>query len=135
MKKILSISLMIAVFISFSFTESFQDKQNGDWVVLGKRVVNMKADHDEIPVTIVKGTFKKIKFKVLHAPIYVNNFRVIYGNGTSENFVIKRKFQAGHESRVIDLIGNNRIIKKININYKTVPKGKGKAEVVVFGKH
>ena len=135
MKKILSLGLILAIVVSFSFSDTDKAEQPGQWVILGKRVVNIKADHDEIPVTITKGTFKKIKFKVLDAPIYVNNFRVIYGNGTFENFVVNKRFQAGHESRVIDLEGVNRIIKKININYKTLKVGQGKAKVVVFGKH
>jgi len=135
MKKLLSIGVILAVIVSFSFTNKAEKFQPGKWVVLGKRVVNMQADHDEIPVTIVKGTFKRLKFKVLQAPIYVKNIRVIYGNGSSENFDINRKFHAGHESKVVDLKGHDRIIKKINMNYKTVPAGKGKAKIVVFGKH
>ena len=135
MKKILSLGLILAIVVSFSFSDKDKAEQPGQWVILGKRVVNITADHDEIPVTITKGTFKKIKFKVLDAPIYVNNFRVIYGNGTFENFVVNKRFQAGHESKVVDLEGVNRIIKKININYKTLKVGQGKAKVVVFGKH
>ncbi len=136
MKKIFSLGLILAVVLSFSFTDINKSiAQPGKWVVLGKRVVNFSVDHDEIPVTVAKGTFKRIKFKVVGAPIHVHNFKVIYGNGTSENFVINRLFKAGHESRVIDLKGHNRVIHKININYKTVRVGKGKAKVIVFGKH
>ena len=127
--------LIASIALSFSFTKTYKSSEPGDWVVLGKRVVNIKADHDEIPVTIAKGTFKKLKFKILHAPIFVHNFKVIYGNGSSENFVINKRFKAGHESVVVDLKGANRIIQKINLNYKTIPSGKGRAEVIVFGKH
>lgn len=130
--------IIATAMISLSFTPSRTGQsadQIGRWEVLGSKVVNFQADHDEIIVTAYEGTFKRIKFKVLQAPIYVKNFRVIYGNGTSDNFVVNRHFKAGHDSRVIDLTGRNRIIKKININYKTVHVGKGRAKIVVFGKH
>jgi len=135
MKKLFSIVLISAVAISLSFTTTDDIQQPGEWEVLGSRVVDFNADHDEILVTAKEGTFKRIKFKVVDAPIFVKNFRVIYGNGSSENFEVNKHFKAGHESRVIDLKGYDRIIKKININYKTVKAGKGKAKVIVFGKH
>ncbi len=129
----IKIGLIMSIIFSFSFSELAA--QPGKWEVLGKRKVNMKADHDEIPVTILSGTFTSIRFKVLYAPIYVKNFRVIYGNGTSENFVVNKRIQKGNFSRIIDLKGNKRIIKKINLNYNTIPKFKGKSEVIVFGRH
>jgi len=135
MKKLLSLILLLTVFFSFSFTKAIDTVQPGDWEILGSRVVNFNADHDEIPVTVAEGTFTKLKFKVVDAPIYVNNFRVFFGNGTNENFVIDKHFEAGFESDVIDLIGNKRIIKKININYKSIHSGNGRAKVIVFGKH
>ena len=136
MKKIISLGLILTVILSFSFTDIHKRNfQVGYWVILGQRVVNFSVDHDEILVTAKRGTFKKIKFKVVGSPVYVHNFKVIYGNGSSENFVINRHFKAGHESRVIDLKGYDRIIKKININYKTVRIGNGKVKVIVFGKH
>lgn len=135
MKKLLSLFFISAVLLSFSFIQVDKGKQPGEWEVLGTKVVNFEADHDEIVVTAFEGAFTKIKFKVFDAPIYVKNFRVFFGNGTSENFVIDKRFEAGHESRVIDLIGNKRIIKKININYKTIRSGDGRAKVTVFGKH
>ena len=133
MKKIIKIGLIMSILFSLSFSELAA--QASKWQVLGKRKVNMKADHDEIPVTVLSGTFTNLKFKVLHAPIYVKNFRVFYGNGTNENFVVNKRIPKGKFSRIIDLKGNKRIIMKININYSTIPNFKGRAEVIVFGRH
>ena len=115
-----------------SFVASAQ--QNG-WEVIGEKTVDLDADHDEIIVTAFEGTFKAIKFKVLKAPIHVKNFRIFFGNETTENFEINRDFPIGFESDAIDLPGNERIIKKININYRSLNVGRGKAVVVVLGKH
>ena len=95
----------------------------------------MGADHDEILVTAYEGFFTKIKFKVLDAPILLRNVKIVFGNGESRNVKVNKKFTAGMESRVIDLPGNKRIIKKIVMNYTAVAKHKGKATFVVWGRH
>lgn len=113
--------------------ENVYKEQTTQWVKIGKRVVNMKADHDEIPVTANAGVFTKLKFKVNIAPILVKNVRIVFGNGESKNIMLNRKFAPGTESKVIDLPGNRRVINKIVMNYKSFP-GYGKAVVVVWGK-
>jgi hypothetical protein len=59
--------------------------------------------------------------------------RVIFGNGQDMNVKVGHKFAPGAE-RIVDLPGNKRIIKKIKLNYTTVPTVKGRAEVVIWGK-
>jgi len=96
-------------------------------------MVNMGGDHDEIPVTAYKGAFTKLRIKVKGAPIHLRNMRVIFGNGQDMNVKVGYKFAPGAE-RIVDLPGNKRIIKKIKLNYTTVPNAKGRAEVVIWGK-
>jgi len=105
-----------------------------NWEVLGERTVNMGADHDEITVTARKGTFRKLKFKVTQAPIYVKNVRIVYGNGSSENHKVNETFRKGHFTRVLDLNGKSRVIRKILFNYTTINVGKGRAKIIAFGK-
>lgn len=109
--------------------------QGPEWERLGSRVVNMTADHDEIPVTAYEGTFTKVKLKIRKAPIFLHNINIIFGNGDNKNVVFNRHFAAGSETRVIDLPGNKRIIKKVNLNYKSAPTQKGRAVVSLWGKH
>ena len=108
--------------------------QTHAWQKIGQRMVNINADHDEIMVTASEGRFTKLKFKVLRAPIHVKNVKVVFGNGESKNVNINARIAAGTESKIIDLPGNKRIIRKIVMNYKSIP-GKGRAVVVVLGKH
>ena len=95
----------------------------------------MKADHDEISVTVMEGFFTRVKLKVMKAPIHLKNINIIFGNGTNKNVVFNKRFPAGSETRVIDLPGNKRIIKKVKLNYKSVPTPKGRAVVSLWGKH
>lgn len=110
----------------------FQPK---DWEKLGSRVVNMKADHDEIMVTLADGIFTKVRLKIMKAPIHLLNMNIVFGNGNNKNVVFNKKFAPGTMTRVIDLPGNKRIIKKVKLNYKSVPTQKGRAVVVLLGKH
>ena len=137
--KLLSIIMLIGGMFSFGLVSesdhAIKNKQTFKWEKLGSRKVNMGADHDEIVVTAYKGFFTKIKFKVLDAPILLRNVKLIFGNGEFRRVKVNKKFTAGTESRVIDLPGNKRIIKKIVMNYTAVAKHKGKATFVVWGRH
>ncbi|MEO9532791.1 MAG: hypothetical protein ABJG68_17355 [Crocinitomicaceae bacterium] len=107
----------------------------GEWEKLGSRVVNMAGDHDEIIVTVRDGLFTKVRLKIMKAPIHLRNINIVFGNGENKNVVFDKKFAPGSFTRVIDLTGNKRIIKKVKLNYKSVPAGKGRAVVTLFGKH
>jgi len=137
--KLLSIALLIGGLFSFEViiepNNLVENKQAFKWEKLGSRKVNMGADHDEILFTAYEGLFTKIKFKVLDAPILLRNVKIVFGNGESRNFKVNKKFTAGMESRVVDLPGNTRIIKKIVMNYTAVANIKGKATFVVWGGH
>ncbi len=128
-------NLMFLTVAVFSFVLMANTSVQAQWVKLGERAVNFRADHDEIPVTVLKGTFKKVKMSVHKAPIYLKNVRIIYGNGESTNIVVNKRIPAGTESAAFDLPGKNRIIKKINFNYKSVPTFRGRGRIEAFGKH
>jgi len=139
--KVLALSLVLIAGTSVIAAEkiareeaTIAQPQNG-WDKLGSRVVNMQADHDEIPVTITKGFYTKIKLRIMKAPIHLMNINIVFGNGNNKNVVFNKKFGAGNWTRVIDLPGNKRVIKKIKLNYKSVPVGRGRAVITVFGKH
>jgi hypothetical protein len=132
MKKLIGFPMMILLLIA---AVSFAPVQQGEWTKLGSRTVDLGGDHDEIKVGIFDGTFTKLRFKVVKAPIHVATIKVVFGNGESKLVKINEKFTPGSFSKAIDLPGNKRIIKKIVMNYKSVKVGKGKAIVSVFGKH
>ena len=136
MKTLKNVGLLLVLAMGILSITSFStERPPAKWQKLGMRTVDMKADHDVIMVTAHEGFFTKLKFKVLKAPLFVKNVRVIFGNGTDKNIVFNKRFAQGTETRVIDLPGNKRIIKKIKLNYKTPPAGHGKAIVVAWGRH
>lgn len=105
------------------------------WDKLGIKTVDLRADHDVINVTFHEGLYTKVKFVIRKAPIFLKNINIVFGNGSNKNVTFSKHFKAGSATRIIDLPGNKRIIKKIKLNYKSVPNGNGKAVVVAWGKH
>jgi len=133
--KRLSFSLLMA-FLTWSFLACAPARPSAaKWIRLGERTVNMQIDHDEIMVTAAEGVFTKVKFHILKAPIHVLTARVVFGNGKDIVLGLNKRYAAGQWTKVFDLPGNKRIIRKIVVNYKSVPVGKGRAHIVAWGKH
>ena len=107
----------------------------GDWTVLGSRTVKFSADRDVIPVTGSQGTFKRLKLRVKKSGIRVMDMKVHFGDGSVHDVSIRKFIKAGGETRVIDLPGSARVIRKVVLTYKTKNKRKGGAVVTLWGKH
>jgi hypothetical protein len=106
----------------------------GDWQKLGSRSVALIGDNDVIPVTVLKGTFRKIKFKVRDNDIVINDLTVVYGTGAPDKIPLRSSIKKGAESRVIDLRGGDRVIRSIQFTYRSALNSKGRADVAVWGK-
>jgi hypothetical protein len=132
--KILALSAAM-LFTGQGMATSIKAKAPGECEKLGTKIVNMRADHDVLMVTHHEGFYTKVKFGIRKAPIKIHNIRIVFGNGNDKNIVINKRVEPGTFTRVIDLPGNKRIIRKIKMNYKTVPGVNGKAVFVAWGKH
>ncbi|HRI19506.1 MAG TPA: hypothetical protein PLA68_01070 [Panacibacter sp.] len=74
----------------------------GSWRLLGERVINFTADKDLITVTGADA-FRKLKFKILDAPVQMLDMKVMFENGSTQDVPLNFRMEQGHESRVIDL--------------------------------
>ncbi len=101
---------------------------------LGCKSVGFLADRDVIPVGRKDGKFTAIKLKVSKNTIELIDLKVIYGNGNPDDLPVRSIIKAGGETRWIDLKGGKRVIKQIEMIYKSKPSFKGQAKVCAFGK-
>lgn len=107
---------------------------NNKWEKLGERKINRKLDRDEIFVTAREGRFSKIKIGVKESAINMHRCVIHFANGSTQEVNIRKNIPAGGTTRVIDINGGKRVIKKIVFWYDT--KGlQNKARVVVWGRH
>jgi hypothetical protein len=105
------------------------------WTLLGSRTVTDRVDHDSIAVSGARGNFTGVKIAVgKMSPIQFYRVVVHYGNGGSQELELRDLIPAGGETRVIDLRGDERIIRNIDIWYEARSIGPRGAVVRVFGR-
>lgn len=109
------------------------DRPTATWTLLGERRVTDRADHDTILVTALKGTFRKLKFKVKDQSVQFYRVTVHYATGAPEQLQLRQVIPAGGESRAIDLQGGNRVIRKIEFWYEAKSAGWKAATIQVYG--
>ena len=104
------------------------------WVFLGQRHVTDKIDRDSIEVTASEGTFDAIRIGVKRSAVRFVRVTVVYGAGTSDDLELRDVIPAGGHSRVLDLRGANRVIKRIDFVYEAKSLGRRGAIVSVSGR-
>jgi hypothetical protein len=103
------------------------------WHKIGETTVNFRTERDQVLI-LVANKFAAIKFKVMDAPIHLMDLEVYYNSGDRQDIRINMPIEVAGESRVIDLNGGERNLKKIVFVYKTLPNRKDvKAHVEVWG--
>ena len=132
MKLSIALSFMFLAAVLFGATTAdAKGWDNKGWVKLGERSVDGKFDKDKIAVS-TKDRFSKLTLVVENSDMELLDFEVTFLNGETFHPDAKHYFKEGSRTRVIDLPGDQRIIKEINLKYKNV-KGGGKASVEVWG--
>lgn len=127
---ILSLTVAYGTFSSAAFSA----ETYGRWEKLGERKVNRIADRDTIIVGRGKGGFRQVRLHVLDNSIHVERVTVIYGNGAPDDLPVRALIPAGGKTRVIDLRGGRREIRKIEMIFQSIRNGQGRATVEVWGR-
>lgn len=135
MKKItFQFLILFVVGLSPAFAQSgiiLSDKSG--WHRIGSKSVDFARDKDEIPV-VLADRFAAIKFKVTKAAIQLNQLEITFESGDAQIEKINSEIASPGQTRIIDIKGSERNIKKIIFTYRTLPNYKGKkAEVEFWG--
>lgn len=123
------VMLIVSLVVSFATPAS----ADGDWKKLGERSVDGKLDKDVIQVGDDDGLFTAIQVKVEGSALVMNEIKVFFGNGETFEPKTRLVFDKDSRSRVIDLPGNTRNIKRVDFKYANLPGG-GKAQIELWGK-
>ena len=92
--------------------------QRARMVLLGNTRVDGARDHDTINVGgAASGAFRAIQLRVTGGAIRFDRLVVRYGNGTQEEIPIRNRIAAGSRTRIIDLPGERRIIRFVDLWY------------------
>lgn len=103
------------------------------WHKIGETIVSFTKERDEVAV-LGADRYAKLKFKVTDANIIINDLTISYEDGTKQDVTVGATFNAGQESRVIDVPGAEKDIARIAFVYHTTPnQAKEKAHVEIWG--
>lgn len=104
------------------------------WTLLGTRSVHLFRDHDVVPVTALRGDFRRLRLRVRGNSLFVNDMTVTYANGAPDRIPITFFIPQGGQTRAIDLRGYDRFIRRIDLTYRRVPNSRGRAVVEIWGR-
>jgi hypothetical protein len=103
------------------------------WEQLGKEKVSSRMERDEMR-TASKGFVKQIAIEVRGTAVYFESVSVHLGKGEVIDLLIRSIIKAGERSRVFDLPGEARIIRKVVFHYKKMRGVSGKVEIILWGR-
>jgi hypothetical protein len=107
----------------------------GPWELLGSRRVNGGLDFDRIQVGIGRGSFDKIRLKVLGNALLIYDLEVRYGNNVVDDIPVRLLIPQGGQTRIIDLRGDDRRIRSVRFAYGKFINGLGPTYVELYGRH
>lgn len=102
------------------------------WTLLGERTVDRRYDRDRITVDRQDGRFTKLTLVVEDSDLELIDMAVHFYRGRPWRPALSHYFREGQRTRAIDLPGDDRGIKHIELRYKNLPGG-GNARVKVYG--
>jgi len=102
------------------------------WELVGQRQVNFRGTRDNIPV-YGRDRHQQIMVCVYNQPVRINDLGVTFQNGGKQDITVRNTIGAGQCTRAIDLKGQKRDLKSVNLAYKALGFGRN-ALVKVFAR-
>jgi hypothetical protein len=114
-----------------------RDGDRRDWVLLGERQVNFRAERDVINIGQAEDWWRDRGFRRLHlvaerSDIHLMSLRLVYMNGFSEDFNVDRLIREGQD-QPIDLRGERKYLQRIELIYRSRPSFEGRAIMKLYG--
>jgi hypothetical protein len=106
----------------------------GRWEELGCQQVGFGADRDVVRVGRQEGRFSSIRLRVERADVFLISLRVVYERGQADDYQINTRIRAGTDTQPLDLRGERRSIRQVELVYSSIPSFRGTATVCVDGR-
>ena len=97
--------------------------------MLGERTVDGRGDHDVIQVGRDDGRFRRVQLEAQGSDLELRDVTITFGDGQTFSPGTRMVFNQGSRSRVIDLPGGARTIRRIDFHYGNLPGG-GRARMI-----
>jgi hypothetical protein len=112
--------------------DAYVDARSG-WDKLGERWVDGARDYDTIAVGAKEGKYTKVMLVIEKSAVELYDVKITFGNNSDFSPETRYVFGPNDTSRIIDLPGEARVIRKVEFKYSNLPGG-GRAQVEVWAK-
>lgn len=131
------ISLLAAVVLAVA-PASAQRRGADQWIKLGEQTVGFGTDRDVIQVGREEGRFRAVKLIIRRNDVFLNDLRVTYRNGETEDLAVNQRIRAGGETSTLNLSpgrrgGDARVVERVDLVYKSRPGFGGQAVAELWG--
>lgn len=104
------------------------------WELLGRRQVNFSFDRDAVAVTAARGAFKRLMIVVRDRALEMYDLQITFGSGEPFSPATRLVFGQDSRSRVIDLPGKRRVVKRVDFAYRSLGVGWDRADIEIWGR-
>jgi hypothetical protein len=134
-------SLVFLLSVSFGADAQRRNRDYGrqrggdsrQWERLGDSRVDGRRDHDNIRVN-ARGGFRAIRFFVQGGEIEFHRVVVHFENGADTDVEVRERVRRDGTSRAIDLPGDERRIRSVEVWYGKGSWGRSRPQLVLYGR-
>ena len=126
-------ALVVAILIG-SYSTVAVAQNTLTWDKLGTESVDYAIDHDVVSLKNSSQPYSALKIKVINGTVNVHKATVHFANGDTQDIDLPDPITPGNDGKLIDLVGNKRLIEKVTFWYDTKNSNNSKAVVEVWGK-
>lgn len=102
-----------------------------DLVRIGTVTANNRQEQNDLLEIKTSERFKGILFEVDRGEVAVDHIRVTFDDDTAFEPQTATRFREGEQTRLIELPGNNRDIKRVRLKYRSISGGS--SVITVYG--
>lgn len=102
------------------------------WTLLGQQQVDSMSKKDRIVVGPKEGRFRELVVTVKGGALTIDEMTVTLGNKKERKLKVQQELKNGESSKPIDLPGEARGIRHVDLAYRTTAGGK--ATVMLYGR-
>ena len=130
-KLVVAFAFLLAIIFS-AYSTFAQNKLT--WDKIGTETVDYTIDHDVVSLNKSQQTYTALKIKVTNGTLNVHKATVHFVNGEKQDVVLPDVLTEGNDGKLIDLVGNKRLIEKVTFWYDTQNKNNEKAVIEVWAR-
>ncbi len=133
--QIIKLTVAIAFLLAIIFSAYSTFAQNKlTWDKIGIETVDYTIDHDVVSLNKSQQTYTALKIKVTNGTLNVHKATVHFVNGENQDVVLPDVLTEANDGKLIDLVGNKRLIEKVTFWYDTENKNNEKAVIEVWAR-